>query len=339
MGKTFVFDDILKADPSSLKGRERLVGVKEMPPFVTLNEVDNGAKIEDTAYYKMFIQRGNAPEDARKYVNQFLKKRQEAAATGNFGPVSVSIDSHGNLIINRGYENSAIAAKYVPELEVRVASRDPAWGDLVTMLYDVRNERFSYMPVFQPEEHPEFKGWSFARGSERAKLISQDIGKVGGQKWLDVGSLTGYHSRMLEFAGTHAEGIEMHQPYVKIAELLNYIQGTNAVYHNQELLQWLDKNQKRQFDGILCLSIIHNIAQNGNPEGAKQAFRTLSRMAPRMYFDIGQANEGSKVTSTGLDLTETNLERFVRENSAYTSVTIIGRDHSYYDRTMFRLSR
>lgn len=338
MGKTFVFDDKLKADPSKLKGRERLVEVREMPPFITLNEVDNGAKIEDTSYYKMFIQRGNTPEDARKYVNRFLKKRQEAAATGNFGAVSVSIDSHGNLIINRGYENSAIAAKYVSELEVSVDSRDPIWVDLATRLYGVRNEQFSYMPVFQPEEHPEFQTWKFARSAERAKLISQDIGNVGGQNWLDVGSLTGYHSRMLEFAGAHAEGIEMHKPYVEIAQLLNQVQGTDVAYHNEELLSWLKTNQGRKFDGIVCLSILHNIAQAGNPEGAKRALMALSQMSPVMYFDIGQAEEGKKVTSTGLDLSEGNLEAFVKRNSLYTSAQIIGRDTSYHNRLLFKLT-
>ena len=334
-----IFDKELVVNPHRLVGREEIVPVRDMAPFVALAEVDAGIPLEQTAYYAMFKDRGSSNADARRDVTAFLKKREDIQKRREIGNVSIRIDDQGRLVLAQGYESAAIAASLEMEkIKVDVASRSDKWIDLVNRLYDVRHQRYSYMPILQPEEHPEFATWKFSRGPARAKIIAEDAGDLTGQRWLDVGSLTGYHTRMLDVAGAEAFGIEMHQPYAEIAAMLNTIQGTDAAFYNQELRAWLQDNQQQRFDGIVCLSIIHNIAQSGDPEGAKRAFRALSEMAPKMYFDIGQAQEGTQVTRTGLDLREENLAVFVRENSRYRCIEPIGRDNDYHGRVLFKLS-
>lgn len=334
-----IFDQKLKVKPDRLKGKAAAVSVIEMPPYQTLIEIAEGTPLEETAYFEMFIQRGNSPAQAKGYVELFLGKNGRAENSSWQPRISANIDGQGNIILNSGYEDAAIAARLnIPEVEVEIVSRSPLWEDLVTRLYNVRGERFSYQPVFPEQEHPEFQTWNFARGRERAQLISEDVGSLDGQSWLDVGSLTGFQSRMLERCGAKVMGVEMHAPYVEIAQLLNQVQGTNVQYEKQKLRQWLAQN-KRTFDGVLCLSIIHNIAQMGDPKGAKNALKSLSKLSPVMYFDIGQANEGEKVTGSGLDLREDNLRQFITGNSDYSRVEIIGRERSYCGRALLKLSR
>ncbi|PIZ51287.1 hypothetical protein COY27_04140 [Candidatus Woesearchaeota archaeon CG_4_10_14_0_2_um_filter_33_13] len=329
----------ITVNPKNLVGRTALVPITEMAQFQTLGQILSGTEVEATDYYTMFLERGCSPEEAAKNVRTFLERR-DSAVSGRPLDIGAQIGPRGEIIIDRGYESAAIAAHLgIDTLSIEITARDPQWQNLIDRLRRVRNSDFSYMPIFPEREHPEFQGWNFARGRQRAEMIAADTGDLTGQRWLDAGSLNGYHTRMLNLAGAEAHGVEMHKPYAEIAGILNKVIGTDCRYHNEELTAWLKDNNAEKFDGIVCLSIIHNIAQAGFPEATKQAFAQLSKMAPIMYFDIGQANEGGQVTGSGLDLREENLERFIRTNTQYRTVTSLGEDTQYYNRKLFKLER
>jgi hypothetical protein len=137
--------------------------------------------------------------------------------------------------------------------------------------------------------------------------------------------------------GARVDAIELHKPYVEIASKLNKVENTRVNYILEDVVDWLKNNSHERYDGILCLSIIHNIAQSGRVEDALSTLRVLSTMAPRMFFDIGQCNEGGAVRKTGLDLRPENIEDFIRINTRYATVTLVGKDGDYHNRQLFEL--
>lgn len=270
-------------------------------------------------------------------------------STGKLGKEYTKIDTEGLTVLPRARidkdghfriedeeskKGIAIAqALGYTVVSVQVVDRDQPWREMIQSLRNPRNL------LYQKIDHPDFDHWGYARDGERLTMMEPYFADVKGKQGLDVGSCLGAVTRWAAKKRARMEGIEMHQPYVRAAQVLNGTEGTDVRYHQADVLEWARANRQCRFDFVFGLSIFHNIAQAGNPEGAKEALRLFSEMAPVMYFDIGQENEGNAVRNLGLGLTRDNLPAFVRKNTAYTKVEKIGTEEGYCGRDLYRLSR
>ncbi len=269
-------------------------------------------------------------------VEEYRKLYADIKAHGIQEEPIATIHNDGSIVLDDGHKRAAIALHLgYDTLPVKVIGRMAGWHQFVSSLSQVYKQKKLYHPI----DHPEFAGWEVARGEERLGLIEQTIGNLQGKRVLDIGSCLGHMSRWAYRKGAHVDGIEGYHVFYDAANRLNLMEGTDVHYHKSDVVRWVEQHKGLYYDAIICLSIIHNIAQQGNPDAAMRTFRILSTMAPVMYFDIGQESEGEKVSSLGLELTEANLPNFIRRNTVYRSVQYIGKDTKYHNRLLYKLTR
>ena len=256
----------------------------------------------------------------------------------------VKIDAKGRFHLADEESKSRVAyllEKGLTKIPIKVVERDPEWTAFVKSLTN------SKRTIYQPITHPDFQDFRVARGSERLEMIAEDLQgqDLKGKKVLDVGSCLGYFARWFNKQGAHVEGVEEYRSFFNACQKLNDVKGTGVEYHQKDIRKWLQSTGKdKLFDIILCLSVIHNIAQSGDPEGAVRALQTLSEKAPTMYFDIGQEEEGISIKRAGLpeDLVSGDPEkaaRFIKQNTAYTTANVIGQQKEYCKRNLYKLTR
>ena len=225
--------------------------------------------------------------------------------------ISCTIHTDGSLAlsdISDEYNAALSLREGYDKVPVNVWIRMKGWRDFVTSLYSVYGKKQLYQPI----DHPEFADWTVVRGNERIDLLESVISNLEGKKVLDVGSCLGHLSRWAYTKGAKVEGIEGHNIFYRAANHLNVMEGTDVKYYCDDIVRWVEERKGLSYDAIFCLSVIHNIAQQGRPDAALKTLRMLSTMAPVMYFEIGQDNEGGKVSGLGLGLTEQNLPRRFR---------------------------
>lgn len=249
---------------------------------------------------------------------------------------TATIHNDGSIVLDIGTEIVARALRdNIQTIPVEIIGRMSKWREIVTNLSQV----YSGKKLYQPINHPEFNDWEIARGNERIDLINPHFPTLQGKRVLDVGCCLGHFSRWAYNKNAEVVGIEGFKTFYETAKMLNHLENTDVRYDRSGVVEWLHKD-KSQFDLIVCLSIIHNIAQQGHPEQAKWALQELSQRSPRMIFDIGEEGEkGDQVSKLGLGLTKSNLPEFIRQNSMYTTIQKIGTETTYCHRDIYILSR
>jgi hypothetical protein len=162
---------------------------------------------------------------------------------------------------------------------------------------------------------------------------------------LDVGSCLGLFARWFNKQGADVDAVEYYKRFFNACRKLNEVKGTDVNFYRQDARDFLKgKGQKRLYDMIVCLSVIHNIAQAGDPKGAVETLQLLSEKAPTMFFDIGHENEGTSLEGKGLPaglISEdpAEVEKYIRENTAYKKAEVLGREQEYAKRKLYKLTR
>ncbi len=255
----------------------------------------------------------------------------------------VKIDPKGRFIF--ADEESKMRAAYLKEklgrskIQVLVVERAKEWEDFVNSLASDR------MILYQPITHPDFSAFHVARGSERLEMIAADAGDVKGKNVLDVGSCLGYFARWFDQKGAQVEAVEGHRPFFNACNKLNEVKGTAVKYYRKDIRDWLkSKGAKKEYDIIVCLSVIHNIAQAGDSAAAVKVLQQLSEKSPVLYFDIGHVNEGKSLTKTSLPkrlISEDPAEvaKYIKENTCYKNVALIGETSEYSKRKLYKFTR
>ncbi len=254
---------------------------------------------------------------------------------------SAIIQNDGSIVLEDGHKRAAIALKLGYErLTVDILGRMPQWKEIVENLARVYGKKGRFnTKLYQPINHPEFNDWEVARGNERIAMIESHFSTLKGKRVLDLGACLGHFSRWAERKGAQVDAIEGFNTFYQTAKLLNTIESTDVTYHKSDVVEWVDKNPL-QYDLTICLSIIHNIAQQGRPQDALRVLRLLSERSPQMLFDIGEEGEkGDQVSQLGLGLSKSNLPAFIRRNTAYTNIQKIGTEKEYCNRDLYLLSR
>ena len=350
---TDLFQSTLRVPPCTVRDHYTGQSLDRLPLFKTLQEFDADIPVEQTTQVKKFIERNQYNQargtgrivDPIPEVEQFkatynrLKERknrgQNQELTPNERPL-ITIHNDGSLVLD-GREDIATICLYLKydTIEVDILGRMPKWKEIVTNLAKVYHKKTLYQPI----NHPEFTNWEIARGDERIAILNPHFPQLQEKRVLDVGSCLGHFSRWAYNKGAQVVGIEGFKTFYETAKMLNNLEQTDVRYDCSSVVEWLHKD-KSTFDLIICLSIIHNIAQQGHPQQAKWALKELSQRSPQMIFDIGEEGEkGDQVTKLGLGLSKANLPEFIKQNSTYTTIQKIGTETTYCNRDLYLLSK
>jgi len=251
------------------------------------------------------------------------------------------IHNDGSIVLEDGHKRAAIALRLgYQALSINILGRMPQWREMVETLSKVyAKEAENSKKLYQPINHPEFRDWEVARSQERLNIIEPYFPTLKGKRVLDVGACLGHFSRWAERKGAKVDAIEGFETFYQTAKRLNLMERTDVTYHKSDVVEWVDRNP-RQYDLTICLSIIHNIAQQGRPQDALRVLRLLSERSQHMLFDIGEEGEkGDQVSQLGLGLSKENLPEFIKKNTTYAKIKKIGTEKEYCHRDIYLLSR
>lgn len=149
---------------------------------------------------------------------------------------------------------------------------------------------------------------------------------------LDVGCSEGYNAFGVSLYATHVTAIDNKKENIAVCQQTAIEHNVrNVTFLNNDIEGFLRDNRHTQWDCILCLSVIHQIAGSVGLERASAILKRLSCSGSTMFFDMGQKNEKRcekhqwwKELPTTAGEQEKWLRHYLAENTDFDVINVIG---------------
>jgi SAM-dependent methyltransferase len=167
------------------------------------------------------------------------------------------------------------------------------WQRLVDTLESIYPDRPRYL--YQPIEHPYFSGWESSRSVERLVAVLSAVEGAGITHrmgdLLEVGCCTGSFCRAFRRQGWRVFGVDRDEKALSIAEHLDMVFGTGAIYRLARLgaVSW--ERLLCGGDGwglIICLSVLHAYHTMGDTHWVASQIRAMLNRTDAMVIDGDQ---------------------------------------------------
>ncbi len=172
----------------------------------------------------------------------------------------------------------------------------------------------------------------------RWKSICGILEKDKPQKILDVGCSLGYFGIVAADAGHSVDGFDVDEEAIywgnKVVEEFD-IPNMTLRASSDDLLAELKKVPDNQYDYVFYFSLHHHMCSKLGVEKANEILQEMSRIAPKMVFDMGQSNEVDNGWLTWLKKIpqfedhRVEIPEWVLENSGYKYAACIGESMSH----------
>ncbi len=237
----------------------------------------------------------------------------------------------------------------VHSVPVFLYEKEPALTPLQQLLLDclwINKQKWLYQPVNSPELKDE---WILIRQStDRLEkmvdfLKTQDL--LPSKKpfsYLDIGSSYGWFVKEFEKLGFSAFGLER-DPFGMEIGFKMYDLNKNQIIHD-DIVRGLEKliKNKRNFDVVSCLSVLHHFALNKSSTAAEDFIKMIDKITGKILFlDTGEEHETAfEGTLNGWN--PVFIQQWLLENTTFKHVIPLGKDNDrkppfegYYNRTLF----
>jgi hypothetical protein len=180
--------------------------------------------------------------------------------------------------------------------------------------------------VYQPIDLPEFQGWTAVRGCvdrlEMMKTFLAEHGVLRGS-YLDVCSSYGWFVHQMSKQGYEAFGVDRDAAAVAVGSA---VYGLDAsVITVDDVVEFLSKKNQR-YDVVSCFSILHHFVLGKGSISPSDFMRFVDAITGTvLFFDTGEAHEGW-FKDTLRDWTPEHIAGWLRENTSFASIKILGTD-------------
>lgn len=143
--------------------------------------------------------------------------------------------------------------------------------------------------------HPEFDGSSRFCDDRWSHIeeIVRSLQKISGKKnlqVLDLGCAQGYFCFALQELGCQVTGIDFLKENIEICEALKAENGLQCTFKNEKLTREFVEGLK-EYDIVLCLSLIHHVCHEHGFEYARSVFEALANKAKIVVTELALKQE------------------------------------------------
>ena len=324
---------ILNVEPSTLyvEGRGALIGQHAFASFL---EASTRPDFDPTTHsyagnmkYAVSLRGGN--DDEVRLLLQDRLKRVAEFDVGALEPLPVRVNCDGKIELLDGHHRAIMAmAKGIRSIRVAVKYVSPLWQAMSDELFAVLGREWIYNAI----DHPWFEAWETMRprGHEREVLIFDAIEKHRAQipsiSLYEIGCCTGKLARYAESRRWVTAGLESSALFVRVAERLNEIAGTNVTYYQtNDFEAVLGGDAGRSTGVIVCLSVLHHWLRDHGDTRYVEAVRTIADGS--WMFVIDQEADGCDFvpqSGTSIPLDRFAYAQWLRMEIGCTYVEYLG---------------
>lgn len=250
-----------------------------------------------------------------------------AGGTAAGVPVRVSRIKYSDCfeVVDGNHRLALATARGAQSYPCAILPVDPALTPVQQMVMDSSwtNEQCL---LYQPLDLPEVEGWTTVRRcTDRMALIAAYLERYGPStgSYLDVGCSYGWFVSQMARRGYDAAGIDRDVSAMAVGRLAYGLDSSALMV--DDLANFLHRSN-RQYDIVSCFSVLHHYALGKGQMPAEAFIRKLDAMTGSVLFlDTGQNHERWFMDS----LKEWDAEfiaRWLRENTTFTSVQVLGTD-------------
>jgi SAM-dependent methyltransferase len=200
--------------------------------------------------------------------------------------------------------------------------------------------------LYQPLGLPEVEGWTTVRRcTDRMALIDAYLERHGPWtgSYLDIGCSYGWFVKQMAKRGYDAAGVDRDVSAMAVGQLAYGMD--SSAFMTDDLANFLHR-PNRQYDIVSCFSVLHHYALGKGQMPAEAFIRKLDSMTGSVLFlDTGENHERWFRDSLK-DWDADFIARWLRENTTFTSVQMLGADqdgqgryHGQYGRHLFACRR
>jgi 2-polyprenyl-3-methyl-5-hydroxy-6-metoxy-1,4-benzoquinol methylase len=249
-------------------------------------------------------------------------------------------DGHHRLAIE-----AARGARHVDVLVERPTSTTPVQRLLRKMSWLDGQER-----LYQPVDLPEVANWALMRRcTDRLAMMLHFLDGLSvtdsssERTYLDVGACYGWFVAQMHARGFDARGIEQDPLSRVLAPLVYQLEEERLMIG--DAVEWL-RQQSTKVDVVSCFSMLHHFVLGRGSCSAEELISLLDKVTGDVLFlDTGQSHE-AWFRLVLPEWTSEYIPRWILDNTTFTSVTPLGRDHddvgafsNQYGRTLFACTR
>lgn len=250
-----------------------------------------------------------------------------AGGTAAGVPVRVSRIKYSDCfeVVDGNHRLALATARGAQSYPCAILPIDPALTPVQQMVMDSSwtNEQCL---LYQPLDLPEVEGWTTVRRcADRMALIAAYLERHGPStgSYLDVGCSYGWFVSQMAKRGYDAAGIDRDVSAMAVGRLAYGLDSSALMV--DDLANFLHRSN-RQYDIVSCFSVLHHYALGKGQMPAEAFIRKLDAMTGSVLFlDTGENHERWFMDS----LKEWDAEfivRWLRENTTFTSVQVLGTD-------------
>jgi SAM-dependent methyltransferase len=252
---------------------------------------------------------------------------RSAGGTAFGMPIKVSRIKYSDCfeVVDGNHRLALASARGAERYPCAILPLDPAVTPVQQMIMDSSwtNEQCL---LYQPLGLPEVQSWTTVRRcTDRMALIQAFLERHGPStgSYLDIGCSYGWFVNQMAQRGYDAVGIDRDVSAMAVGRLVYGLDP--SVFMTDDLANFLHRSN-RQYDIVSCFSVLHHYALGKGQMLAEEFIRGLDSMTGSVLFlDTGESHERWFKDSLK-DWNTEFIARWLRENTTFSSVQILGTD-------------
>lgn len=242
-------------------------------------------------------------------------------------PVRVSRIKYSDCfeVVDGNHRLALATARGAESYPCAILPVDPALTPVQQMVMDSSwtNEQCL---LYQPLGLPEVESWTTVRRcADRMSLIAAYLERHGPSagSYLDIGCSYGWFVKQMAKRGYDAVGIDRDVSAMAVGQLAYGLDP--SAFMVDDLANFLQRSN-RQYDIVSCFSVLHHYALGKGQMSAEEFIRRLDSLTGSVLFlDTGENHERWFMDSLK-EWDADFIARWLRENTTFTSVEMLGAD-------------